>query len=116
MDDDFNTAGAISVLFDLATQLNKAGAADSIALAATLKTLGGRLGVLQSDPESWLKQGAVASASTGFPDAEIEALVADRISARLNKDWAESDRIRDLLSAEGVVVEDKGDTSTWRRQ
>ena len=116
MDDDFNTAGAISVLFDLATQVNKAGAADSIALAATLKTLGGRLGVLQSDPESWLKQGAVASASTGFPDAEIEALVADRISARLNKDWAESDRIRDLLSAEGVVVEDKGDTSTWRRQ
>jgi len=59
MDDDFNTAGAISVLFDLATQVNKSAAADSIALAATLKTLGGRLGVLQSDPESWLKQGAV---------------------------------------------------------
>jgi len=104
MNDDFNTAGAISVLFDLATQVNKAADdADSNSLAATLKTLGGRLGVLQSAPESWLKQGAVAS-------------VADRVSARLRKDWAESDRIRELLTAEGVVVEDKGDTSTWRRQ
>ena len=120
MDDDFNTAGAISVLFDLATQLNKAAVdtdgVDSSALAATLKTLGGRLGVLQNDAEAWLKQGAVATAGSEFSDENIEALVADRIAARQGKDWAESDRIRDLLTAEGVVVEDKGNTSTWRRQ
>ena len=118
MNDDFNTAGAIAVLFDLATALNKAldTEDEALALAATLKTLGGQLGLLKSDPEGWLKQGSGTAADTGTSDEQIDALIADRVRAREDKDWATSDRIRDELSALGVVLEDKDGVTTWRRQ
>jgi len=126
MDDDFNTAGAIAVLFDLATALNKAldaangndtaAADDAATLASALKTLGGRLGLLQSDPEAWLKQGSGAAGDNGTSDEQIDALISERVRAREDKDWATSDRIRDELSALGVVLEDKDGVTTWRRQ
>jgi cysteinyl-tRNA synthetase len=83
-------------------------AADS--LAAELKQLASVLGVLQLEPEVFLQAGAA-----GKVDAtEVEALIAARLQARAEKNWGESDRIRDQLTAMGVVLEDgKGGTS-WR--
>lgn len=127
MDDDFNTPEAIAVLFALATALNKALDAASDAtcttgsdavqlLALTLRTLGEGLGILQNDPDRWLKQAGGDSATTGPSDEEIEALIAQRTQARADKDWATSDRIRDELADRSVVLEDKGGRTTWRRQ
>jgi cysteinyl-tRNA synthetase len=120
MDDDFNTPVAISVLFDLAREINRergANPAAASALAGRLRALGGILGLLERDPDQFLKSQAAGSGSeSGSDDAEIEALVAARNAARRNKNWAESDRIRDNLKARGVILEDKQGVSTWRRE
>jgi cysteinyl-tRNA synthetase len=70
------------------------------------------LGLLQRDPEQFLR-----GAATGGPsDEEIDGLIAARLAARSNKEWAESDRIRDLLKAQGIVLEDGPQGTTWRRE
>ncbi len=116
MNDDFNTPVAISVLFDLARELNRqreAGAGEAAETAALLRELGQVLGILQSDPDLYLK--------TGSPDADglsaerIEALIAARDAARKNRDWAEADRIRHELTAAGVALEDAARKTIWRR-
>ncbi len=115
MDDDFNTPVAVSVLFDLAHDLNKARAAgpDAAArLGAILRRLGGILGVLQRNPEDFLKGGS----RDGLSNEEIETLIAGRLAARKARDWAESDRIRDALKAQGVLLEDGKHGTTWRRE
>ena len=72
-----------------------------------LKTLGDILGILQQDPEHWFK---------GEGDESIDALVAQRITAKQARDWAEADRIRDTLKAQGILLEDRPDgTTDWRR-
>ncbi len=117
MNDDFNTPEALAVLFEVARTLNRAREEDPQAarrLAATLRRLGGRLGLLQADPEVYLK-GGQAGAGGGLADAEIDALVQQRLDARKRKDWAEADRIRDQLAEQGVVLEDSGTRTTWRR-
>ncbi len=125
LDDDFNTPEAIAVLFALATALNKAsdstdaqssGPDSAYTLAVNLKTLGQRLGILQQNPDDWLKQAGGESADAGPSDSEIDALIAQRSEAREQKDWAASDRIRDELADAGVVLEDKNGKTTWRRQ
>jgi cysteinyl-tRNA synthetase len=116
MDEDFNTAEAIAVFFDLANQLNKTRETDAVtsaALAATLKQLGAVLGLLQDDPSHYLQSGGSSSA---MDDAEIDSLIQQRINAKQNKNWAEADRIRDELKAIGIVLEDKGAETTWRRE
>ncbi len=118
MNDDFNTAGAISVLFDLANEANRLRAANDIPGAtlagAFLKSLAGILGLLQSDPEAFLK-GKAKAGTRGLSDAQIESLIAQRLDARKNKNWKESDRIRDELKAAGVILEDGPKGTTWRR-
>jgi len=116
MDDDFNTPEALSVLFDIAHEINRLrgedpGAASS--LGARLRQLGGVLGLLQSDPERWLQEGGAAQ---GLDSEAIEALIRKRTEARRNRDWAEADRIRDRLKADGVVLEDGPGGTTWRRE
>ena len=117
MDDDFNTPVALAVLFDLARELNKAKESEPLVaaiLAATLIELGGLLGLLQDDPELFLK----GSAAEGDSDADIlvEKLVQDRLDAKQAKNWALADSIRDNLKAQGVIVEDAPNgTSSWRR-
>lgn len=116
LDDDLNTAEALAVLFDLATALNKqkdASSDASLTLSATLRALGERLGILQQDPEVVL-QGSDDS-SDGLSNEAIDALIAERIAARKDKNWARSDEIRDELSAKGIVLEDAGGETTWRR-
>ena len=113
MDDDFNTALALPVLFELARDINKEKATDpakASQLAALLIKLGGVLGILQGDAERFLQSG------TDSDDvAEIEALIAARNAARANKDWAAADAARDALVAKGIILEDKAGVTTWRR-
>ncbi len=108
MDDDFNTAEALAVLFDLAGEANRG---DVIA-AQTLRGLGGVLGLLQRDAVDFLQAGAKAD---GLSEQAIDALIAARQTARQKKDFAESDRIRDELIAAGIVLEDSAGVTTWRR-
>src|SRR3984885_1074241 len=117
MDDDFNTPDAMAVMQGVARELNGAKAVgDSgriLAAAATLLAMGKSLGLLQQDPDAYLKRGHGAA---GLSDAEIEGLMAARRAARAHKDFVESDRIRDLLAAAGVALEDKpGGITEWRR-
>ena len=117
MDDDFNTPLAISVLFDLAREVNtlrdsKPAAAQ--ALAALLRELGGVLGILQSDPEIYLQAGAAHA--EGLPAEEVERLIAARKAARAAKDWKEADRLRAELDAAGIVIEDAAGGTSWRRK
>lgn len=113
MDDDFNTPGALSVLFDMARELNKLKAEQdpqTDAFAARLRELAGVLGLLYQDPETFLQ--------AGIDDDEtktIEALIAQRNQARANKDWATADAARDKLTAMGVVIEDGANGTTWRK-
>ncbi|HEV7357519.1 MAG TPA: cysteine--tRNA ligase [Steroidobacteraceae bacterium] len=117
MDDDFNTPEAFAVLQGVARTLNQAKAAGDLRgasqAAATLRALGGTLGVLQQDPDSYLKRSAGASSLT---DEEVEAQLTARRAARAAKNFSESDRIRDLLSGAGILLEDKpGGRTEWRR-
>ena len=113
MNDDFNTAEACAVLFDLARDINRLRDSDLSAaagLAGRLRELGGLLGVLQLEAEDFLQAGAEGRVNA----ADVDALIQARLQARASKNWAESDRIRDQLTAMGVVLEDgKGGTS-WR--
>ena len=109
MDDDFNTAEAMSVLFELANEANKTGSAE---LAGCLKALGGTLGLLQDDPQHFLQSGGEED---GLSADEIEALIAQRKTARETKNWAESDRIRDLLAEHKILLKDGADGTTWTR-
>jgi cysteinyl-tRNA synthetase len=107
MDDDFGTPEAVAVLHELASEAfqGKRGA------AAQLKALGGVLGLLQRDPEKFL-QGETTSVS----EAWIKEHIAARREARRRKDYATSDRVRDELLEKGIVLEDTGDETTWRRK
>ena len=126
MNDDFNTPIAISSLFDLANEVNKTR---SPALARQLKALAGIIGLLQANPKDFLQgkvvnaiahasQAATVTASpdVGMNDARIETLIAERTTAKKAKNFAEADRIRNELSANGIVLEDKPSGVTeWRR-
>jgi cysteinyl-tRNA synthetase len=136
MDDDFNTPEAIAVLQRMTREINLAKDTGkekkAAALSAELRSLAQVLGILSLEPEQWFRlakpalpgsaaeagapAGADQPAAAALSDAEIDKLVAARLAARQGKDFKESDRIRDLLAAAGVIVEDKpGGKSTWRR-
>ena len=118
MDDDFNTPGAVAVLFELARDINRAqkDGADAAALAAELRRLAGILGLLQDEPEVFLQAGSASSDGAGLTAEAIEALIVQRNAARKAKDFAESDRIRDLLKAQGIVLNDSREGTSWERQ
>ncbi len=115
MDDDFNTPLALSVLHDIARELNRARAENgpARAYAALLVELGRMLGLLQDDPEAFLRKGGDEG---GLSAEEIEALIAERTAARKARDFAAADRIRDELQAQGVIIEDGAAGTTWRRE
>ncbi|MCW8827001.1 MAG: cysteine--tRNA ligase [Gammaproteobacteria bacterium] len=111
MDDDFNTPEALALLFEVAHEVNRMRDSDSVGAseaAGLLVRLGELLGLLQGEPLSFL-QGEQDDAE------QIEALIAARNRARANKDWAESDRVRDELQSMGVVLEDGAGGTTWRK-
>ncbi|MDO9811273.1 cysteine--tRNA ligase [Glaesserella parasuis] len=113
MDDDFNTPGALAVLFELAREINKLKAENQVEankLAARLKQLAGVLGLLEQDPETFLQGDA-----NNDEVAEIEALIKQRNEARSSKNWAVADEARNKLTAMGIVLEDGANGTTWRR-
>ena len=83
-------------------------------LASTLKVLAGILGLLEESPEAFLKRG-VGDQESALTDEEIQSLVAQREQARKDKDFTESDRIRDLLTSEGISLEDAVEGTIWQR-
>lgn len=113
MDDDFNTPGALAVLFELAREINKLKAenqAEANKLAARLKQLAGVLGLLEQAPETFLQGDA-----NNDEVAEIEALIKQRNEARAGKNWAAADEARNKLTAMGIVLEDGANGTTWRK-
>ena len=117
MNDDFNTAEVLPVLFDLAKEVNRYKDKDSAKaaqFAGMLRELAGLIGLLNQEPEIFLRGGD--NQQNGVSADEIDALIAQRNQARDAKDWAESDRIRDVLKKQGIVLEDAGGNTTWRRE
>ena len=111
MDDDFNTPEGLAVLFDLVRELNRVRAEDeqkALPLAALLLKLGGILGILQDDAEVFLKSGS------NLDEAWIEEMIQKRADARKARDFAECDRIRDELAAQGISLQDGLQGTTWR--
>ena len=116
MDDDFNTPRAVAVLFELARELNRVKESEPArapGLARRLVTLGRILGILQDEPERFLR--AVPAGRVGLDDEEIEARIAERSAARANRDFVTADRIRDELGVLGVALEDTAEGTVWRR-
>ena len=116
MDDDFNTREAFSAMYDLVRELNTVARKDqnkAQALAGELKALGEILGVLQVDPKAFLK--GSSQDDGGLSDTAIEALIAERKSAKLAKNYARADEVREELKQQGVILEDSREGTRWRR-
>ena len=116
MNDDFNSAKAISVMFECANELNKQKREDpqlASITAGDLLQMAEPLGLLTQNPDEYLQS------TTGTEEAisteEIDLKVIQRIQAKASKDWALADQIRDELKQQGVILEDKGKETTWRR-
>jgi len=110
MDDDFNTPEAIAALFDLVRAVNKADGAGQAALAGQLRYLAGVLGCLQSDPEAFLQSGA------DVDEAWIQGMISKRAEAKKAKDFAVADQVRDELLAQGIVLRDGPEGTSWSKQ
>jgi cysteinyl-tRNA synthetase len=104
MDEDFGTPDAVAVLFELASEVNRSHSAER---AGLLKALGGLLGLLQTDPTTYLQSGA------GLDDDAIQAQIQARADAKKAKNFAEADRIRNELLAQGIVLKDSATGTTW---
>jgi len=104
MDEDFGTPEAVSVLFDLASEVNRTRSAE---LSGLLKTLGGCLGLLQDDANAYLQAGAA------LDDSAIAALIAQRAAAKVAKNFADADRIRQTLLLQGIALKDTAAGTTW---
>ncbi len=110
MDDDFNTPEAIAALFDLVRAVNKAEAAEQAKLAGQLRYLAGVLGCLQSEPEVFLQSGA------DVDEAWIQEMIRQRAEAKKAKDFATADQVRDELLAQGIVLRDGPEGTSWSKQ
>ncbi|MCP4429796.1 MAG: cysteine--tRNA ligase [Gammaproteobacteria bacterium] len=116
LNDDFNTAGALAVLFDLVREINRSSRDEpsvADALCSLLKFLGNIIGLLGNDPETYLK--SQKGSSAGLSDEDVDKLIEQRLLARAEKNWAEADRIRDTLTEAGISIEDSTSGTRWRR-
>ena len=127
MDEDFGTPEAVAVLFDLAGEVNRGKSAQ---VAGLMKSLGASLGLLQQNPTTYLQGRNITLQLTGnsasfqvgnlspaivqpFSNEDINALIAQRTAAKATKNFAEADRIRQQLLAQGIVLKDSPEGTTW---
>ena len=107
MDDDINTADAVSAIFDIVKYCNtnfdeKTGVEILSYAIALIKELMNVLGILKEEKSDYL-------------DADIEALIEERNNARKNKDFSRADEIRDMLKEAGIILEDTRGGVKWKR-
>ncbi|WP_219834349.1 cysteine--tRNA ligase [Paenibacillus sp. R14(2021)] len=108
MDDDFNTPDAITAIFELVSEANLHLQRPVVSAEA--------LRVLLSAFESFDRVLGLLAADEELLDAEIDALIVERTEARGSKNWKRADEIRDLLAAQGIVLEDTPQGIRWRRK
>jgi cysteinyl-tRNA synthetase len=104
MNEDFNTPGAVAVLFDLAGEVNRT---HSTRAAALLKALGATLGLLQHTARTYLQSGS------GLDESRIDALIAERNAAKAARDFARADQIRKELAEQSILLQDSAQGTTW---
>lgn len=110
LNDDLNTPKALAELFSLAKQANTAISGDEkTQIKAAMLQAGALLGLLQQDPQAWF-----AGNTSTHDAAHIDKLIAERLQARADKNWARADEIRDLLTEMNVVLEDGASGTSWR--
>lgn len=109
LNDDFDSHGAIAALFELAGEVNRSRDAK---LAGLLKALANLIGLLERDPQAYLRGGATVG---GLEETEIERLIGERAAAKQAKNFAEADRLRNLLKEAGILLDDSPQGTTWRR-
>ena len=125
MDDDFNTAFAIGLIYDLVRDINKyLTEADKknqdavycilASALASFENVSRTLGIFLRDPEEWFKEGRLADSKVTIPTEQIEEYIRLRNEARARKDWAEADRIRKILDEGGVELFDRADGTVWK--
>lgn len=113
MDDDFNTALALSIMADVRQALNKVSNDDARTryLAGLLGSFGDVLGLFQQSADAFL----LGDTNNDDLAVKVEALIDGRNTARANKDWAKADEVRDELTAMGIILEDNAGKTTWRK-
>ena len=126
MDDDFNTAGAVAVLFEAARAINRLTSKKAVnsgehelvrRLRNALRDQARVVGLLAEDPKRWLERHEHAGlASTGLSAEDVEKKIDERRAARAAKDFKKADEIRKWLEEKGIVLEDSAKGPTWRRK
>ncbi len=113
LNDDLNTPVAIAEIHALAKQLHKAEPGDKATLKGRILAAGNLLGILEQDAVEWLQDAASCDA---ISTADIEGLIEQRQAAKLAKDYARADEVREELLAQGVVLEDSREGTQWKRK